>query len=716
MSDTPATDEKSGFSRAKTDDFSPENKKLLADAWLLATPNGSSTYLAVKGVGAFGTAATPSGALYIPMRDQAGELKNFQRLEAPDANGKTKGPEKSYLIKDQSIDGLQHLIGEIQPNKPLVFTAEYAEAAAIHQATGYPVVVAFTEENIPNALSNYLDQAEKQKLQVVVHFKPTQEETPPDHPYLPMMPIPFVHLLEAGGNKKIDGFDGFSGQTLDQLMLQFGGKAVKALVDEALANSPAVEPKGQEQAQQASDPKVSWTGPWQQSDDGLTAVRQVVGQVSEGSGYLAGHQKMVRGVEAKPQWEDELFPKFPEAELRSKLLAIRAQEADAAKPAPVVEPGTIEKVKSDNEPLASDVDDVLLKLKSQYLLAENKFYFRDNTKTVAFADAGKTVTTDHESPEIIRSMLELTTTKGWSEVKLNGTDTFKRRAWLEAELLGIKTQGYTPDDFDRNELAQRQATALADAPQKNSISQATNPAVETAPQNTATPNAEPTADPSASETNELAARYGTRLAKDLQRALARKGYAADSEDAHLAIDYVAGLATSPRVFVGKLIEHGPAPYEFKEKGTPNYFVRLETPYGEKTVWGVDIPRALSEVKGSNITSGDEVILAFQGSKPATVHNEATGEVIHTHRNSWYAEKVDSLPSVARDATEKPTYTRDPAPPAPSNRDAKQQMLAGVLQKKGAPPDAINKALSATAAIPKPARAPAPAPTAAKPTV
>jgi hypothetical protein len=336
----------------------------------------------------------------------------------------------------------------------------------------------------------------------------------------------------------------------------------------------------------------------------------------------------------------------------------------------------------------------LLKLKSQYLLAENKFYFRDNTKTLAFEDAGKKVTTDHESPEVIRSMLELSKAKGWSEVKLNGTDTFKRRAWVEAELLGVKTQGYMPDDFDRNELAQRQATATQDGPQKNSIIQAIAPAVSTS--------IEAPADAPEAPANELASRYGTRLAKELQKALARQGHDAGSEETNQALDHVAGLATSPRAFVGKLLDHGPAPYEFKENGTPNYFVKIETPYGEKTVWGVDIPRALSSGQGSPITTGDDILLAFQGSKPVTVHNELTGETIQSHRNTWYADKVSDLPSVARSSSDKPTYTTAAAETkfSPPSTDSKQQMLAGVLAQKGAPRDAINKALAATAAISK----------------
>lgn len=708
----PGPADTSGVTRPKSPPLSAESNKLLADTWTLATPNGPSPYLVFKGVGTFGTASTPSGALYVPMRDQSGELKNLQRLEAPDASGKTKGPENSLLIKDSAIDGLHHVIGDVQPGKPIVFSADYADAAAIHQSTGLPTVVTFSDANTPAVVDQYLDKAISSNSKLVLHVKHQDGAQPSETLYVALAASPNVQLLVAGGTQKIEGFEGFSGKSLSELMQQFGGKAVKSLVDEALIRTqqPDSNPTPTSgTGPSAIDPKVSWTGPWQKSDDGLSAVRQVVGQVAPDSGYLAGFQKLNRGVETKPQWEDELFPKFPEAELRSKLLANRAMEAEAAKPAQQAETGTVEKIKGDDLQMASDVDGTLLKLKSQYLLAENKFYFRDNTKTLAFEDAGKKVKTEHESPEVIRSMIELSKSKGWSEVKLTGTDTFKRRAWVEAELLEIKTQGYTPDDFDRNELKQRQATALADAPQKNTVEQVVSPSVTAA---TETP-----ADLAGATPNELASRYGTRLAKELQNALAGHGHAPESDDTNQALDYVAGLATSPRVFVGKLLDHGPAPYEFKEKGTPNYFVKIETQYGEKTVWGVDIPRALAEGKGSTITTGDDILLAFQGSKPVSVHNELTGETVQSHRNTWYADKVADLPAVARSADDKPTYSTTPRDSKPRNTgaDAKQQMLASVLQQKGAPQDAINKALAATTAIPRPV-ATSTAPTTFKPSV
>lgn len=696
-----------GFSRAKNGDISSESKKLLTDVWSLATPNGSSSYLASKGVGAFGTASSPAGALYVPLRNASGELRNLQRLEAPDVNGSTVGPQNSYLIKDEPLDGLQHVIGAIEPGKPIVFSADYAEAAAIHQSTGLPVVVTFADENTASVVNQYIDKAIQTNSKLVVHVKHFDGDPDLEDPFIDFMAVPNVAMLEAGGTQKIEGFEGFTGKSLAELMQQFGGKAVKSLVDEAATRittvTPIVEPQPAPGANQTpaadvinADVKTVWQGPWQQSEDGLSAVRQVVGQVSPETGHLAGHQKMNRGVEAQPQWEDENFPKFPEAELRSKLLAIRAQEVSAAAPTQA-EPGTIEKVKGDDLQMASDVDDTLLKLKSQYLLAENKFYFRDNTKTLAFEDAGKKVATDHETPEVIRSMMELSKSKGWSEVKLNGTDTFKRRAWVEAEMLGLKTTGYTPDDFDRNELAQRRATAEADAAPRNSVTKVENPSVQ------ATQAEQPQSqDPSGGEAGELAARYGTRLANDLKKALARKGYATDSADVNDALDYAAGLATSPRVFVGKLIDHGPAPYEFKEKATANYFVKMETPYGEKTVWGVDIPRALAETKGTVISKGDEILLAFQGSKAVTVTNELTGEVVHTHRNTWYADKVAELPTIARAAVEKPVYSTIQSEAKPQTAlDPKQQMLASVLQSKGAPLAAINQALAAATSTPKP---------------
>jgi hypothetical protein len=97
--------------------------------------------------------------------------------------------------------------------------------------------------------------------------------------------------------------------------------------------------------------------------------------------------------------------------------------------------------------------------------------------------------------------------------------------------------------------------------------------------------------------------------------------------------------------MGKLIEHGPAHYQFDEKKTQSYFVRLETALGQTTRWGVDLDRALAASK-TRPQIGDEIGVEFQGAKAVTVKTpvlDEQGRVIDrremtTHRNSWIVEK------------------------------------------------------------------------------
>lgn len=55
----------------------------------------------------------------------------------------------------------------------------------------------------------------------------------------------------------------------------------------------------------------------------------------------------------------------------------------------------------------------------------------------------------------IRAMLTMAETRGWSEVKVNGSAEFKREAWIEAQARGITAQGHKPSDLDRQEADRR---------------------------------------------------------------------------------------------------------------------------------------------------------------------------------------------------------------------------------------------------------------------
>jgi len=91
---------------------------------------------------------------------------------------------------------------------------------------------------------------------------------------------------------------------------------------------------------------------------------------------------------------------------------------------------------------------------------------------------------------------------------------------------------------------------------------------------------------------------------------------------------------------GVLIDHGAARYEFKEANELSYYVQIRAKNGfERTLWGVDLERALQAAQASK---GDPITLYTLGRKPVTVMREkrdADGEIlaakpVSTHRTTW----------------------------------------------------------------------------------
>ncbi len=77
-------------------------------------------------------------ALLVPMRSQSGTLHSLQAIHAE----KVDGRDKDFLPGGEKA-GKFHLIGEPAEGLPLCVAEGYATAASIHQATGWPVAVAF---------------------------------------------------------------------------------------------------------------------------------------------------------------------------------------------------------------------------------------------------------------------------------------------------------------------------------------------------------------------------------------------------------------------------------------------------------------------------------------------------------------------------------------------------------------------------------------------
>jgi putative DNA primase/helicase len=99
------------------------------------------------------------------------------------------------------------------------------------------------------------------------------------------------------------------------------------------------------------------------------------------------------------------------------------------------------------------------------------------------------------------------------------------------------------------------------------------------------------------------------------------------------------------LIVGRLIDHGEATYQHKPGSPRSYFVQLETQRGERTLWGVDLERAIRTAL-SQPQIGDEVGLRRARREPVTVkatERDAHGNVIAerdklAQRTQWILEK------------------------------------------------------------------------------
>lgn len=237
---------------------------------------------------------------------------------------------------------------------------------------------------------------------------------------------------------------------------------------------------------------------------------------------------------------------------------------------------------------AGDVPDWV---RSRFVQVGKAYFFPDGAP--AFEDRGRRLTTQSENLELVRSLIHIAKGRGWNTVVASGTARFRQIAWQLGEREGLNVQGYRPSAVERAK-ALRLATP---APGEASPS-ATLPAEPTSTRNQA------------------------------QR---------PPEQARTSIPLIKG----------DLLEHGRANYRNEPGGRPSYFVRLRTANGERTIWGIDLDRALRE-SSSHPQIGDAIGLQPQGRERVTVSKPAAnekGEVVgeepvRAHRSRWSIERLE----------------------------------------------------------------------------
>lgn len=117
-------------------------------AWKHSAPEGDSEYLQRKQIRAHGIRFWKTGSLVIPMMDPHDSVRGLQFIlpRGHERIAKT-GRDKEFWPTGLQMSGTYFIIGG-PPRQILLIAEGYATAASLHEATGYPVAVVWSANNI----------------------------------------------------------------------------------------------------------------------------------------------------------------------------------------------------------------------------------------------------------------------------------------------------------------------------------------------------------------------------------------------------------------------------------------------------------------------------------------------------------------------------------------------------------------------------------------
>lgn len=239
-------------------------------------------------------------------------------------------------------------------------------------------------------------------------------------------------------------------------------------------------------------------------------------------------------------------------------------------------------------------------VRKRFVQVGKHYYFVDGAR--AFTDRGGRLTTPSENTEVIRSLVAIAEARGWSEITVRGTERFRKDAWFAARLAGLEVRGYRPTEFEQAHLVRTLSRDGRGTAQEAAAEALSGP-----------------------ERRERREEYRGKRARDGGDP-ARQGRQ-------------GGLLT------GKLVDHGRATYRHDPREPMSYFVKIETSRGDRTIWGVDLERAMKESLSAP-QIGDEVGLRpvrQEAVKVRAHERDADGKIVaekdlNTHRNRWIVEK------------------------------------------------------------------------------
>lgn len=72
-----------------------------------------------------------------------------------------------------------------------------------------------------------------------------------------------------------------------------------------------------------------------------------------------------------------------------------------------------------------------------------------------YKDAGDRLETESNSEGTARDLIDIADTRGWHEIRVTGSESFRKEAWREAASRGMEIKGYSPTEEDKKNAAER---------------------------------------------------------------------------------------------------------------------------------------------------------------------------------------------------------------------------------------------------------------------
>lgn len=70
-------------------------------------------------------------------------------------------------------------------------------------------------------------------------------------------------------------------------------------------------------------------------------------------------------------------------------------------------------------------------------------------------DSGDALTTTSDKKEVAQSIAAAANAKGWTQINITGSESFRKEVWIEATARGIKVDGYAHTQQDQNDANKR---------------------------------------------------------------------------------------------------------------------------------------------------------------------------------------------------------------------------------------------------------------------